>query len=183
MISLYPSHIRISFLYSHILPYPYISHISVSIFLSVPPVALPLVFFHFCGVGTMCVFLVVFFGVGVVDGFRIVLHPVSRFALRFVPSLVPPFCSFFRFALRPAFRSASSFRFLRFGVSDGRFWGSRRFCQLFVAGGRFVFFRASVSWRWRILCRIVDGGGSAGSGACRVAGCGACRSARRQAGA
>lgn len=138
MTSLYPFHIHISFPYSHILPYPYISHIPVFIFLSISLVALPLVFsFLIFMVWKRGVFFLWFFGVGVVDGFRIVLHPVSRFALRFVSSLVPPFCSFFRFALRPAFRSASSFRF------------SVLACRMVDFVGRAVF----VSSLWRaVVC-------------------------------
>lgn len=150
MISLYPSHIHISFPYSHILPYPYISHIHVFIFLSVPPVALPLVFFsffHFCGVGTGCVFLVVFL--------------VSVLWMVFVPSfallLVSPFASFRR-SPRPVvspfgpFPSVCLFvpslcSFLRFGVSGGRFVGRAVFVGFLGLAGVCVFFRVLVPWR------------------------------------
>lgn len=127
MISLYPSHIYISFPYSHILPYPYISHIHVSIFLSAPPVALPLVFFHFFifmawGRG---VFFLWFFGVGVVDVFQPVPRPASRFVLRFVPPLVPffvqPFGQFLTFRSSTRLSARPIVSFFRFGVSGGRF--------------------------------------------------------------
>lgn len=128
MISLYPSHIYISFPYSHILPYPYISHIHVSIFLSAPPVALPLVFFisHFLwcrnGACFSCGFLVsvlwMFFD--------------SFFASPLVSFFVP-FFSLFRLSPRPSVRCpvsllASLFAqplvsFFRLGVSGGRFVG------------------------------------------------------------
>lgn len=148
MISLYPFHIHISFPYSHILPYPYISHIHVSIFLSVPPVALPLVFFHFfifvaLGRG---VFFLWFFGVGIVESsprfsscssFRSSSRSAFRFALRSVS-----FVSF----LSPSFASpiVSFLRFVRVGWAVR--W-SRRFVLLFGIGRGFVLFRASVSWR------------------------------------
>lgn len=117
MISLYPSHIHISFPYSHILPYPYISHIPVFIFLSISLVALPLVFsFLIFMVWKRGVFFLWFFGVVIVDIFRLVLLPASRSVLRPALPLVPPFVSHFDprflcFASRPAFRLAPSFRF------------------------------------------------------------------------
>lgn len=141
MISLYPSHIHISFPCSHILPYPYISHIHVLIFLSVSPVALPLVFFHFlffCGMGTGCVFLVVFWcrccGFSSSLSFRFSLRSVAR----------PAFRSAFRFVssvlfLAPLFAQPS--RFVYFVLAcRGRFVGRAVFVSSLGAGGRLFFF-------------------------------------------
>lgn len=128
MISLYPSHIPISFPYSHILPYPYIPHIHVSIFLSVPSVALPPVFSHFSffcivgGIGCRGVFFLWFFSVGSVDGFR----PAFRSAPRpvflvsfFAPSLVSFFGSFCSFRSSPRLSLRPFVSFVRLGVSWG----------------------------------------------------------------
>lgn len=142
MISLYPFHIHISFPYSHILPYPYISHVPVSVFLSVSPVALPLVFFHF--------FIFVAWGRGVFFlWFFLVSVLWMLFGLFLAPPLVSPFASSrpsfrssprfdFRFFFRPALRSALLFVF-PFGRVRGAVCGSCRFCQLFRAGGRLCF--------------------------------------------
>ena len=112
MISLYPSHIHISFSYSHILSYPYISHIPVSVFLSIPPVALPLVFSFliFMAWETGRVFLVVFrcryCGEFLPrSSFRLSLRFVPRFASRPALRLVFPFCS------SPCLSPCSSVRF------------------------------------------------------------------------
>lgn len=171
MISLYPSHIPISFPYSHILPYPYIPHIHVSVFLSVPPVALPPVFSHFSfflyrGRNRMswCVFLVVFW-CRFCGWFSVCLS--FRSSTRFA-----------RFALLPVFRSALSFRLFvwacRRGGSCGGVWGGavglssgvarcrgvcrvRCFCQLVFVGvvGGFWF---SVLHVWRLVCSARLGG-------------------------
>lgn len=113
------------------------------------------------------------------------------FASFFTPFLVSLFASF-----RRSFRLSARFSVSLFAPPFGLphrfvspFWRVgwsilwvAPFLSALCGGRSFVFFRASVSWRWRILCRIVDGGGSADGVACRVAGCGACCSARRQAG-
>ena len=132
---MYPSHIPISFPYSHILPYPYIPHIHVSIFLSVPPVALPPVFSHFSfflyrGRNRMswCVFLVVFWCrfCGWFSS-RLSFRPSTRFP-RFVSRPVPRFSprpvlpvSFFA----PLF-SLPFVSFVRLGVSWGGSFGTGR---------------------------------------------------------
>lgn len=157
MTSLYPSHIHIF----HIFINPSSSS----------PVAMPLVFFF--------IFSFLWRGDGVCFscGF-LVLVLWMFFGLFLVPSLVSPFASFrrsprLRFALRPVppFRSSirSPFRSsVRFSVWAGRgaVCGSRRFCQLFRAGGRLCFF---VFWcrggDVGGVCRIVDVVGSANGGA------------------
>ena len=131
-------------------------------------------------------FFLWFFGVGVVDVFQPVPRPASRFAF----SLRSASRSVFRLAFRPV--SHVSLLSQPFGPPHrfvSPFWRVgwsilwvAPFLSALCGGRSFVFFRASMSWRWRILCRIVDGGGSADGVACRVAGCGACCSARRQAG-
>lgn len=155
---MYPFHIHISFPYSHILPYSYISHVPVSVFLSVPPVAMPLVFFfifHFCGMKAGCVFLVVFWcrcggWFSFRPSSRLSFRPSLRFSFRrSTRSVVSLFGPFLRFAFRPAFRPASRF-VCPFGRVGWAVRGTRRFCQLFVAGGRLFSF---VSW-----CRGGDEG-------------------------
>ena len=132
MISLYPSHIHISFPYSHILSYPYISHILMFIFLSVPLVVLPLVFFisRFYGVGN---------GVCFSCGFSVpilwrVFAPFPRSVLRSVSPLgsllVPPFATLFGLLFGPPHRFV--FPFGRVGRAVR---GSRRFIQLVGAEG------------------------------------------------
>lgn len=153
MISLYPFHIHISFPYSHILPYPYISHVPVSVFLSVPPVALPLVFFfifHFCGMKAGCVFLVVF-RCRYCERFssRLSFRSSTRFS-RFVFRLVP------RFAPRPVLPVPPfallfclfCVSFCSFGRIVRAICGARRFVLLFGVGDWvFALSRSSVSWR------------------------------------
>ena len=172
MISLYPFHIHISFPYSHILPYPYISHIPVFIFLSIPPVALPLVFFifHFCGMkGGVCFSC---------DFLVSVLWMV--FGLFLAPPLVSPFVSSrpsfrssprfdSRFVFRPALRSALLFVF-PFGRVGGRFVGRAVFVSSLGAGGRLFFFRVLIPWGDVRACRIVDGVGSVDGVAGRLCG-------------
>lgn len=164
MISLYPFHIYISFPYSHILPYPYISHIHVSIFLSAPPVALPLVFFFIFfilwnegGVCFSCGFLV--------SVLWMVFVPllVSFFIPFFGPFLVSSFVPFFaplRLSFRPSARFLVSFlgslsvppfcSFLRLGVSDRRFVG----CAVFVSSSWQLVWRR----RWRHHGWMLAGG-------------------------
>lgn len=191
---MYPSHIHISFPYSHILPYPYISHIPVFIFLSIPPVALPLVFFHFSflwhegGVCFSCGFLCrccgwFSFRSSFRFSFRLsprsVLRLASRFAFRPVPS--------FRFSVRSPFRP--SVRFSVWACQGSVCW-SRRFCQFFRAGGRLYFLClgvvaamwghvVSLMWsvRWMVWLGVC-----AGRMAFRVAERVACCSARRWSG-
>lgn len=177
MISLYPSHIHISFPCSHILPYPYISHIHVLIFLSVSPVALPLVFFfifHFCGMKAGCVFLVVFWcrccgWFSFRPSSRLSFRPSPRFSFRrSTRSVVSPFGSFPCFVFRPAFRPA--FRFVcPFGRVGWAVCGSRRFCQL-VWGGR-VFISLSCFGAVGAICRhvvsLMGGGGWRGGASVR----------------
>ena len=164
MISLYPSHIHISF------PCPYISHIHKSfiIFAGCPATCVFFIF-HFCGMKTGCVFLVIFW-CWCCGWFS--LRPSSRFSSRFSfrfsvrSSSRPSFRSStrhaFRFAPRPVF-SVSFFAppfaqpivsFVRLGVSGGRFVGTRRFVLLVWGWRAFVFF--FVSW-----CRGGNRGGRA----------------------
>lgn len=174
MISLYPSHIHISF------PCPYISHIHKSfiIFAGCPATCVFFIF-HFCGMKTGCVFLVIFwcwccgwfslrpssrfssrfsFRFSVRSSFRSSLHSVARFAFRFAPR--PVFSvSFFA----PPF-AQPLVSFVRLGVSGGRFVGTRRFVLLVWGWRAFVFF--FVSWcrggnREGGACRVVDGVGFA----------------------
>lgn len=142
MISLYPSHIHISF------TYPYISHIHKSfiIFACYPATC---VFFIFVALGRG-VFFLWFFGVGVVDVFRQFF--VSPFVSLFAssrPSFRLPFRHSARFPvslLAPPF--GPSHRFVSpFGRVGWAVCGSRRFCQLFRVGGRLFLFRVLVSWR------------------------------------
>lgn len=201
MISLYPFHIHISFPYSHILPYPYISHIHVSIFLLVPPVALPLVFFFIFsflwrggGVCFSCGFLVSVLWMF----FSLFLVPllVSFFIPFFGPFLVSSFVPFFaplRLSFRPSARFLVSFlgslsvppfcSFLRLGVSGGRFVGRAVFVSSSGAGRAFI--SLSCFGAVGAMCRhVVSLMGAvrkmAWQGVC--AGRGACRSARRWAG-
>lgn len=136
MISLYPSHIHISFPYSHILPYPYISHIPVFIFLSISLVALLLVFFHFFilwrwgGVCFSCGFLVlVLWMVSPRSSSRLSFRSSPRFASRsaFRFALRSAF-SLFRFSSRLSFRLSARFTVLLF---DPLFGPSHRFVSPF----------------------------------------------------
>lgn len=166
MISLYPSHIPISFTYPPVLPYPYISHIHVLIFLSVPPVALSPVFFifHFCGVGNGGVFFLWFFGVGVVDVFRpfLVSFVVPSFA-PFRPSVrfsSRPSVRFHRFAPCLAFRPVPSFRFSVLACRVGGLCGVPFYSALLDRAGVCSFSCFGVVAAMWEAC-IVDGGGSA----------------------
>lgn len=161
MISLYPSHIHISF------PCPYISHIHKSfiIFAGCPATCVFFIF-HFCGMKTGCVFLVIFW-CWCCGWFS--LRPSSRFSSRFSfrfsvrSSSRPSFRSSTRHAFRSAlllvfpFRSSPrlspslSFRFSVWSCR-GSVCVSRRFVLLFGSGRAFVFF--FVSW-----CRGGNGGG------------------------
>ena len=163
MISLYPSHIHISF------PYPYISHIykSFIIFACCPATCFfPFFIFLYRGRNRMswCVFLVVFW-CRFCGWFSVCLS--FRSSTRFA-----------RFALLPVFRSALSFRLFvwacRRGGSCGGVWGEavglssgvarwrdvrgvRRFCQLvFVGVGGGLWF--SVLPVWRLVCSARLGG-------------------------
>lgn len=158
MISLYPFHIYISFPYSHILPYPYISHIHVSIFLSAPPVALPLVFFSFfsfCGMKAGCVFLVVFwcrycgwfssrfssrfsFRFSVRSSFRPSFRSSPRFVSRFALRLVSSFRSSVRSPFRP------SVRFSVWACRVGGLLVAPFLSARLGRGGRLFLFRALV---------------------------------------
>lgn len=151
MISLYPFHIYISFPYSHI---PIFFHIHIFLifmyryFYRLRRLPCHLCFFHFfilwneggvcfsCGflvsvlwmvfVPLLVSFFIPFFGPFLVSSFvpffaplRLSFRPSARFLVSFLGSLsVPPFCSFLRF--------------VRVGWAVR---GTRRFCQLFVAGG------------------------------------------------
>lgn len=131
MISLYPSHIPI---FSHI----HIFHIFLySYFYRFRRLPCHLCFFifHFCGMKAGCVFLVVFW-CRCCGWFS--FRSSSRLSTRFL-----------RFAPRFVFRIASRF-VCPFGRVGWAVRGTRRFCQLFVAGGRLFSF---VSW-----CRGGDEG-------------------------
>lgn len=148
MISLYPSHIPISF------PYPYISHIHKSfIIFACCPATCFFIFHFFCGVGeTGCrgVFFLWFFGVGIVDVFR-------PFLVSFVVPSFAPFRPSVRFSSRPSVRFPVSLlappfdplhRFVfPFGRVEWAVCVVYRFILLFWIGWGFVLFRASVSWR------------------------------------
>ena len=172
MISLYPSHIHISFSYSHILPYPYISHIHVLIFLSVLPVALPPVFSHFSffvswaeqdvvvcfSCGFLMLVLWMFFGLpfvpffGPFPPFRLSSRLSFRLSARFPVSLfAPPFGLPRRFV----------FPFGRVGWAVR---GACRFCQLIWGGLVFIYLscRDAVAAMWGAC--IVDGGGGSADG-------------------
>ena len=152
MISLYPSHIHISF------PYPYISHIYKSFIIFACCPATCFFIFHFsffCGV-ERGVFFLWFFGVGIVDGFRSVFRPVSRFVLRFVLPV-----SFFA-----PFFGLSCVSFVRLGVSWGGSFGTGR---CLGRGGWLVVWRGEMAgrsgcapflsarvrrrWRWSLVFR------------------------------
>ena len=111
------------------------------------------------------------------DGFRSVLRPASRLVFhsvsRSVPRLVrrsvlrpatpfvPPFCSFFRFVPRPAFRPVSRFVFPFGRVGDRFACRAVLFCSL-GAGGRLCFFSCpGVVAAMGGACRVVDGIGFA----------------------
>lgn len=108
-------------------------------------------------------FFLWFFGADIVESFCPVLRSVFRSVSSLVSPLVPPFGSFSRFALRPAFRLVPLFvsPFGRVGLAVRV---SRRFVLLFGSEWEFVLFRASVSWRRCGVCRIVDEVGLADGG-------------------
>lgn len=154
MISLYPSHIHISF------TYPYISHIHKSfiIFACYPATCVFLFLWRWGGVCFSCGFLVSVLWMFSASSssrlsFRSSLRPVPRFAFRSAIRLVFPFRSSPRLSARPIVS------FLRLGVSGGRFVGRAVFVSSLGLAGVYFFF---VSWcRGGDVgaCRIVDGGG------------------------
>lgn len=153
MISLYPSHIHISF------TYPYISHIHKSfiIFACYPATCVFLFLWRWGGVCFSCGFLVSVLWMFSASSssrlsFRSSLRPVPRFAFRSAIRLVFPFRS------SPCLSARPIVSFLRLGVSGGRFVGRAVFVSSLGLAGVYFFF---VSWcRGGDVgaCRIVDGG-------------------------
>lgn len=137
MISLYPSHIHISF------PYPYISHIYKSFIIFACCPATCFFIFHFCGVGNGGVFFLWFFGVGIVDGFRS--------AFRFAPRPVLP-VSPFSPSFAPPFRFVCSFGCVIEAVRAAVFGAGRLACRLaWRDGGAFVVCAVFVSSFSRVV--------------------------------
>lgn len=158
MISLYPSHIHISF------PCPYISHIHKSfiIFAGCPATC---VFFHFSFLWhedrlcLSCDFLVLVLWMVFAPSFvpLLVSFFIPFLGPFLVSSVVPffdpprlsfrPSARFLRFVLRPAFRPAHRF-VCPFGRVGWAVRGDAPFCSARLGlAGVCVFFRVLVSWR------------------------------------
>lgn len=167
MISLYPSHIPISF------PYPYISHIHKSFVIFACCPATCFFIFHFLWRGGGgCVFLVVFW-CRYCGCFPPVPRLVCRSVLRSVSPLgslfVSPFGPFSRFAPRSAFRSASSFRFSVWACRVGGLCGVPFYSALLDRVGVCSFSCFGVVAAMWEAC-IVDEGGSVDGVAGRLCG-------------